>query len=99
MEHSLTDPERKRLLYRAMHRGTKENDIAVGSFAQKHLATMTDAQLAEFALILEVPDQDLFAWITGKVPVPSEFAGEVMEMMKSHPIANALTQRLDSGVN
>ena len=61
---------RKRLLWRATHRGIKEMDILVGGYAQHHLDTMNVAELAQFAELLEIPDQDLLSWATNQSAVP-----------------------------
>lgn len=64
------ETQRKRLLWRAMHRGIKEMDILVGGYAMRHLAAMDGAELAVFAQLLELPDQDLLRWATGQEEVP-----------------------------
>ena len=45
---ALPDPRRKRLLFRSWHRGTKEADLIMGSFAEAHLAGFSEAELDEF---------------------------------------------------
>ena len=40
------DIRRKRLLFRSWHRGTKEADLLLGSFAERHLAAFTPEQVA-----------------------------------------------------
>lgn len=62
---------RRRLLYRATHRGTYENDLMIGGFAHKHIATMDDAALDEFEAVMEFPDTELADWLTGRLPVPA----------------------------
>ncbi len=47
---------RKRLLWRAMHRGIKEMDIIVGGFAAARLPSMDVMTLIEFTDVLELPD-------------------------------------------
>lgn len=54
---------RKRALYRAQHRGTKEMDWLLGRYAQAYLPQMTGERLSEFETFLEVPDQHLQHWI------------------------------------
>ena len=88
----LTDPVRKRLLYRAMHRGIKEADLVIGGFAQANLASMSAAQIEEFPRLLEVPDQDLYAWATGQVTPPSGYQGEVMRMLQEFPVARHVAE-------
>jgi antitoxin CptB len=83
MTDVMTDPARKRLLFQAMHRGFKEADILLGSFAERYLPEMTDAQVEEFSQLLEAPDHDLYAWIIGRADTPANLDGEVMQMLKS----------------
>jgi antitoxin CptB len=64
------DVERRRLLWRATHRGIKEMDLIVGGYAEAHLPTMSKADLKEFAEILEIPDQLLLSWATKQEDVP-----------------------------
>jgi antitoxin CptB len=66
------DVERRRLLWRAMHRGIKEMDLIVGGFAKANLATMNEAELGLFAEILEIPDQQLLSWVTNQESVPQQ---------------------------
>ena len=78
---------KKKLLYRAMHRGFKEADIVIGRFAAAHLADMTDDETEEFRLLLEVPDQDLYAWIIGRAEVPENYRGPVLAAMQAFDVA------------
>ena len=70
---------RKRLKWRANHRGIKEMDIVVGGFAEEKLETLTELQLREFAAILELPDQDLLAWITKQAQIPPEHQSALLD--------------------
>ena len=66
------DIRRKRLLFRSWHRGTREADLILGSFAEQHLGGFDAARLAEYEALLEVPDADLFDWISGRAAPPPE---------------------------
>ncbi len=55
------DPRRKRILFRAWHRGTREMDLLMGQYAEKAIDAMSDAELDIFEALIEVPDRDLFA--------------------------------------
>ena len=66
------DARRRRLLFRATHRGTFENDLMLGGFLRAHLATLDDADLTELEALLELPDPDLADWLTGRAPIPPE---------------------------
>ena len=54
---------RKRALYRAQHRGTKEMDWMIGRYAQERLDSMTVDTLGTFEAFLEVADPTLNAWL------------------------------------
>ena len=60
------DIRRKRLLFRSWHRGTREADLILGSFAEANLAAFDEARLDRYEALLECPDADLFDWITGR---------------------------------
>jgi antitoxin CptB len=64
------DPRRRRLLFRAWHRGIREMDLILGQFADNELAGIVDADLDEFEAILGEDDNDLFKWICGKAETP-----------------------------
>ena len=66
------DTRRRRLLYRATHRGTHENDLLVGGFVAARLAAFTDPELDALEEILEMPDVDLADFLTGRRPIPPE---------------------------
>ncbi len=68
------DPRRRRLRYRAWHRGTKESDLVVGGFVDRHITTLSDAELDELEAVLELPDVDLADWLSGRRPIPEEVA-------------------------
>ncbi|MEE4208490.1 MAG: succinate dehydrogenase assembly factor 2 [Parvularcula sp.] len=89
MSEKLT-PQRKQLLYRAMHRGFKEADIVVGRFAEQNLASMTAEEEEEFRQLLEVPDQELYAWIIGREEAPDNHRGPVLEKMKAFDVVGTI---------
>jgi antitoxin CptB len=73
-EHAASDVRRRRLLYRATHRGTFENDLMIGGFVRANLASLTVADLDALEALLETPDTDLADWLTGRRPIPPEAA-------------------------
>jgi antitoxin CptB len=66
------DARRKRMRYRAWHRGTKESDIILGSFADAKLSSLDEAGLDAFEELLDVPDPVIYDWVTGRIPVPDD---------------------------
>lgn len=63
---------RKRLRFRAWHRGMREVDLLLGRFADAIVAELDEAELAGFEALLDVPDQTVLTWITGEASVPAE---------------------------
>ncbi len=66
------DSRRRRILFRATHRGTYENDILIGGFVQKRLASFTEAEMDAIEAIMELQDAALADWLTGRAPIPDE---------------------------
>jgi antitoxin CptB len=74
---------RKRLLFRSWHRGTREADLLLGPFAERHLAALAPDQLARYEALLEESDAALYDWITGRVPPPPEHDSDVLRLIMS----------------
>ena len=45
----------------------------MGRFADAAIATLTEPELAEFERLIEVPDGELLAWVTGAADVPADY--------------------------
>jgi antitoxin CptB len=63
---------RKRLLYRSVYRGNKENDILLGQFARAHIAEFDAAELDQYERLLGAGDNDIYDWVSGKTAVPAD---------------------------
>jgi antitoxin CptB len=66
------DERRRRLLYRCWHRGTRETDLIMGPFADAAIGDMSEIELADFERLSDVPDPEIYAWVTGEFAVPPE---------------------------
>jgi antitoxin CptB len=77
------DARRRRLLFRCWHRGTREMDLVLGRFADAEIANLRDEELAQLERLIEVPDPDLYAAVTGDKPLPPELAGGLFDRIKS----------------
>lgn len=75
------ESRRKRLRFRSWHRGTREMDLIMGSFADAGTPEFDAALLDQYEALLELSDPDLYNWITGKEPVPAEHDTEVMRRL------------------
>jgi antitoxin CptB len=77
------DDRRKRLLFRCWHRGTREMDLILGRFADAEIETLSDAELTELEHLIEAPDPDLYAALTGDKPLAPEYAGPLFDRIKA----------------
>jgi antitoxin CptB len=77
------DIRRKRLLFRCWHRGTREMDLILGRFADSAISTLADDELAQLERLIEVPDPDLYAALTGERLLADEYAGPLFERIKA----------------
>jgi antitoxin CptB len=85
--HGLDD-RRKRLLFRCWHRGTREMDLILGRFADAEIAALADDELGELERLIEVPDPDLYAALTGDRPLSAEQASPLFDRIKAFRIAD-----------
>ena len=72
-----------RVRFRAWRRGFREADLILGPFADRHAASMTPAQLDRFERLLDEPDHDLYAWVTGAAPTPPAFDDDIMARLRA----------------
>ncbi len=77
------DPRRRKILFRAWHRGMRENDLIMGGFADAHIGELSEAELDEFERLIEVLDRDLLSWITGEAQVPENYDTPVFRRLKA----------------
>lgn len=73
---------RRKALYRAWHRGMRETDLLLGSFADSEIATLDDADLDRFEALLNQSDSDILNWITGKAATPVEFDTAMFQRLR-----------------
>lgn len=77
------DPRRRKILFRAWHRGMREMDLIMGRFADAEIGGLSEAELDEFERLIEVLDRDLLSWVTGEAPVPENYDSEVFRRLKA----------------
>jgi len=75
---------RKKLIFRSWHRGTREMDLIMGSFADTYLREFSDEECDQYEAILEYSDPDLYNWYTGKEDVPANLVTSVLDKFVKH---------------
>ena len=78
------ETRKKRILYRADHRGTKEADAIVGAFFVNRLPSLTSHELDDADRVLELLDADLMDWIIKKLPVPEDLRSPLLDELVSY---------------
>ncbi len=76
------DVRRRRLLFRAWHRGMRETDLIMGRFADAHIATLSDPELDAFEQLMEVLDRDVLAWVTGEMQPPGTYDTALLKRLR-----------------
>jgi antitoxin CptB len=77
------DTRRRRILFRATHRGTHETDLLIGGYVHPRIAAMTDAELDALEEVMELPDVDLADWLSGRLPIPPECDSPMLRAMRA----------------
>jgi antitoxin CptB len=78
------DARRRRLLFRATHRGTFENDLMIGGFVRAHLDSLTEADLDALEAVMQMPDTDLADWLTGREAIPPDAETPMLRRMRDY---------------
>jgi len=81
------EARRRRLLFRANHRGTQENDLLIGGYVGPRLHALTEADLDALEAVMELPDVELTDWLTGRVPIPPGPHRPLLEAIRAAALA------------
>ena len=84
-----TENKRKRLLFRSWHRGTREMDIIMGTFAEDHVTDFSEEELDAYDALLQTPDPDLYDWVSGRVEVPANALTPMLSKLLAHHVATS----------
>ena len=79
---NMNDHKRK-LYHRSVYRGIKEMDIIFRKFADTFLADLEGEDLRDYERILELPDDQLFIWSTGREAVPEDTRSPLLDQLLS----------------
>ena len=79
----MTDHEKRlrRLKIRSWRRGTKEMDLILGGFWDRHGADLDPDTLDLYEEMLLENDQDLYLWVSGQAKMPSKFEPLLQRLM------------------
>jgi antitoxin CptB len=81
------DPRRRKLKFRLWHRGIREMDLVLGGFADAELAALSEPELVEVESWLDIPDQQMFAWVNGAEAPPPELDSALFKRLRTFHIS------------
>ncbi len=70
---------RKKLIYRSWHRGMKEIDLILGTFADQTLEHLNEEDLRAYEKILEIPDNELLDYLHQIRQIPEEYNSSILK--------------------
>ena len=57
---------KKQIIYRSMHRGTKEMDLLLGNFVKKYVKEFNITELKDLEKLLFIEDEVIYKWYIEK---------------------------------
>lgn len=69
---------RRRMRYRAWHRGTREMDMVLGHFADAKLESYDAGELDRLERLMDEQDTDLLKWVMGQARPPAGIDVELL---------------------
>ena len=77
------DARRRRALYRANHRGTKEMDWLLGKFAEARFGAMQQSELEAYERLMASPDPELHRWLLDPGAVLGTETGDLIDTIRA----------------
>jgi antitoxin CptB len=76
------DERRRRILFRAWHRGTRELDLLIGRFADARLDALSEGEVDQLEHMMDAQDVDIYGWITGSRAVPPDYDTALLQSLR-----------------
>ena len=89
-ETTADDPlavRRRKLKFRCWHRGMREMDLIMGRFADAFIDRMAPAELDDLERLMEVPDPELLAWVSGQGAPPDTDVSPMLQRLRAFHLA------------
>ena len=74
---------KKQILYRSIHRGTKEMDLLLGTFVKKYIDKFSDSDLRDLKDLMMIEDEIIYQWYFMKTNVDLVPINKVSQMLKN----------------
>ena len=80
---------RRRVRYRAWHRGTKEMDLVLGPCADNELEALGGPELDRLEALMDEEDADLLKWVMGQEPIPRHIDAALLQTIIAFRLKSA----------
>ena len=77
---------KKKIIYRSLHRGSKEMDLLIGSFVKKNINSLSDKDLLDLNILVETEDEILKDLFFSKNSKHLASASEIFKIFKKFKI-------------
>ncbi len=77
------DARRRRIKFRAWHRGMLETDLILGRFVDAEIARLDEAEIVDLETLLEAEDRDVLGWVTGEIATPRDYDTPVFRKIRA----------------
>ena len=74
---------KKKIIYRANYRGTKEMDMLLSKFVDKYVQKLSDKQLEELYEFLNLEDEIIFNYYQKNILDPKIKKNEILNLFKN----------------
>ncbi len=81
-DQNALDARRRRLIWRATHRGMKEIDLILGTYARREAAAMDESAIGAFEGLLDATDADLYDCLVRCLTPPPGVASELIDTLR-----------------
>lgn len=72
---------KRKIIYKSLKRGIRENDILLGNFTRENLAKMSLIEMKIYDDFLNENDIDIFNWISKDKKLPEEYNFKFMKSL------------------
>lgn len=81
------DTLRKKLIYRSLNRGCRENDFLLKAFAERGISKLPESKLKTLDDFLQEDDLEIFTWITTKLRAPKKYQTLINQIKRANNAA------------
>ncbi len=58
-------------------------DLVLGRFADAHIDALSDEELTQYEHLMDAPDPEVFAWLTGEKETPGNYDTAIFRRIRS----------------